>query len=224
MRYLIIVGLILLTALTSFAGRKRADRTGSIQDNIYTDAEYGFSLTIHDQWKSSTGKEGDLCRLKLVDKDPEGWFENKRGSALPWLTAPSKMEVWVVTGMDSARHVLDSILAEKSEGKLHKEFRDAVQPDEGTAVFRETLQPTRSTVRMLERKAQSWTGIFRHALSLGTNDLNIDVAVKALAFDVSGYVLVVVISNDVATSKYTEERVSSMLATLKVAEPTNDQH
>lgn len=221
MRYFVIIGLVLFTALTSFAGRKRADRTGSIQDNIYTDAEYGFSLTIHEQWKGSTGKDGELCHLKIVDKDPEGGFENKRGNAAYWLAVPSKMEVWALTELDSARHALDSMLAEKSDNKFHKEFLEAIRPNEGTAIFKEILKPTRNTSKLLDRKAQSWSGIFHHELSVGLNNLDLDVAVKVLAFDMPGYILVVVVSNDVATSKYTEERVSSMLATLKFEQPTN---
>lgn len=220
MRYFAIFCLILLSALSVDAGRKRADRTGSIQDNVYIDAEYGFSLTIHEQWKGSTGKDGELCHLKIVDKDPEGGFENKRGNAAYWLAVPSKMEVWVTTEVDSARHALDSMLAEKSDSKLRKKFLEAIRPNEGTAIFKEVLKPSRNISKLLDRKAESWSGIFHHELPVGLNNLDLDVAVKVLAFDMPGYVLVVVISNDVATSKYTEERVSSILATLKFGQLT----
>ena len=67
-KLIVIVSLVLL--LVPYAdARRKVKKAGTIKNNIYTDANYNFKLTLNDEWKSTVKKEKENFRLVLVKKN-----------------------------------------------------------------------------------------------------------------------------------------------------------
>ncbi len=69
MRKILIIGLLLSIGFgTAEAGRRRP-MSGTVKDNLYTDRNYGFTLTLNKDWKYSLRKETDNFRLLLTKRN-----------------------------------------------------------------------------------------------------------------------------------------------------------
>ena len=61
-RFLIIL-LALLVCIPSVYARKKSKKSGVIEDNIYTDAEYDFTIKILENWEAKLQKPKKMIRL-----------------------------------------------------------------------------------------------------------------------------------------------------------------
>ena len=115
MKRLIAIGLALLIAApTVFAGRKQP-KAGTIKDNVYTDAEYGFSMKIHDDWKANVGKKDDHARLVLTQKNPD--IPPQYMDAEDYTKTP-RLVVFVVKSDMNAPTFVDSLVDEDYSSDL----------------------------------------------------------------------------------------------------------
>ena len=63
---LIALTLLLAGASGSFA---KAEKTGEVEENVYTDSKFGFQITGLDNWKVKADKEPSLARVVMTQKN-----------------------------------------------------------------------------------------------------------------------------------------------------------
>jgi len=71
MKRLLIIFLALLICTPAAFARKKSKKSGVIKDNVYTDAKYGFKITLLDNWKPELQKPKKMLRLELTQDDHE---------------------------------------------------------------------------------------------------------------------------------------------------------
>lgn len=105
--------IVILTAsmmITSVAqaGRK-VPKAGKIRDGVFTDATYGFTITMDSEWKAKVRKVKDPFRLVLTQKNfliPSDYRDAPDYTKIP------KIVIWADTTSMSAGAIVDSLLSE----------------------------------------------------------------------------------------------------------------
>lgn len=108
MKRLIIIGLALLIAAPSIDARRKSAKSGTLENGVFTDAEYGFQLTVPDSWKAKLGKEKDDVRLLLTKRNydiPADYIDVPDYTQIPMVT------VYVDTTTLGEHAFLDSLLS-----------------------------------------------------------------------------------------------------------------
>jgi len=114
MRRLLCVTLaLLILAPAADAARKKA-KAGKVNDGVYTDAKYDFTLKVHDNWKISIKKDKENVRLTMIQK--------KYGVPADYIDAPDNTEVpkltIIVDTCSLGPHAfLDSLVSRKFKSK-----------------------------------------------------------------------------------------------------------
>ena len=130
LRKLLVVALIILIAAPVVDARRRTPPSGKVDNDIYTDSQYGFQFKVHENWKPGVNKEKDKARVVLTQR--------KYDIPLDYINVPHY--TWVPTltvFVDSAKmniHILiDSLLSDEYKSDLkdeiRKEFEFLDQPD-----------------------------------------------------------------------------------------------
>jgi len=100
----------LFALVFSFAdARKRKAKSGDIDDNVYTDSEYDFTVKIPEGWNSSTKKADSPVRLVLTKKQydiPIAYTQDPNYTKIP------KVTLYVDTTSLNLHWFVDSILDE----------------------------------------------------------------------------------------------------------------
>jgi len=116
-RYLI----VFLAVLFAFgiASARKKDKAGRIENGVYNDNVYGFSMVIPDEWDSSIKKEEDPIRLILTKKqyDIPTQFQYA-----PNYTKAPKVTVLVDTTSMKLDWFVDSLLNDKYGSKQKKKI------------------------------------------------------------------------------------------------------
>ena len=97
---------LLLIVPSLYAGRKRA-KAGEIDKNVYTDNEYGFKFTIHENWKAKVGDEKDPTRLVLTQRNYD--IPPKYKDAPDYTKVP-RLVFYVIKSPMSAPVFIDSLV------------------------------------------------------------------------------------------------------------------
>lgn len=63
---LMALSLVLVCVSGSLA---KANKTGEVEDNVYTDSKFGFQITGLDNWKVKAAKEPSLVRVAMIQKN-----------------------------------------------------------------------------------------------------------------------------------------------------------
>ncbi|MBN1213248.1 MAG: hypothetical protein JXA92_11805 [candidate division Zixibacteria bacterium] len=117
-KLIIIFSLILL--MVSFAdARRKVKKSGEIKDNVYTDAEYGFKLTLNDEWKSTVKKEKENFRLVLVKKNYDIPMDYKDA---PDYTQVPRIVVYADTSTVPTLAFIDSLVSDTYKSDQKKEI------------------------------------------------------------------------------------------------------
>jgi uncharacterized protein (UPF0297 family) len=105
------VGVLLLCG---GADARKKDLAGKIENGIYQDDTYGFSLAIPDGWNSAIKKEKDRVRLTLIKKqyDVPQQFQHA-----PNYTTIPKVTVYADTTSLGLEQFVDSLLSDKYKSK-----------------------------------------------------------------------------------------------------------
>ncbi len=128
-RLMIALGLIILMMPSADAKRK-TPKSGTIKDGVFTDAKFGYSISISDGWSAKRRKNKDSFRLVLVQK--------KYGVPTHFQTAEDYTKVprivlWSGETSLSARAFTDSLLSHKhksdAKSDILKEFEFLAEQD-----------------------------------------------------------------------------------------------
>lgn len=130
MKKLLLLGLILLLVAPTADARRKGKKAGEITGNVYRDNDYGYELTIHENWKAKVGKEGENVRLVLTQRNysvPTDYLDAKDYTQIP------EVVVFVDTSSLSAHVFIDSLVSpnfksgQKSE--ILKDFAILTEPE-----------------------------------------------------------------------------------------------
>jgi hypothetical protein len=123
MKKLFLLVLVLLVMAPAVDARRKVKKAGEITGNVFRDNEYGYELTIHENWKAKVGKEGENVRLVMTAKNwsvPSDYMDNKTYTKIP------EMIVYVDTSSLGAHVFIDSLTSRNfksgQKSDIFKEF------------------------------------------------------------------------------------------------------
>jgi hypothetical protein len=119
MKRLIILGIALLVAVPTVDARRKVAKAGTIENNLFTDADNGIELTIHENWKAKLGKDKDRIRLLLTKRTydiPSDYIDAPDYTQVPMLT------VYLDTTTLGAYAFIDSLMSESFRSKQKDEI------------------------------------------------------------------------------------------------------
>jgi len=61
--------LIALLIVPAVDARRKTPKAGKIDDGVFTDRKYGYSLTLSDEWDSRVRKDKEDFRLSLIRRN-----------------------------------------------------------------------------------------------------------------------------------------------------------
>jgi hypothetical protein len=96
----------------------RAENTGELSKNVYTDAKFGFQITGLDNWKMKTDKEPSLLRLVMTQK-------NYKVSNIPGSTQYTTSIPTIIVLADTTSLTLKQVEQSLFEGKGFLSNKDA---------------------------------------------------------------------------------------------------
>jgi hypothetical protein len=130
MKKLIIIFSLVLLMVPYADARRKVQKAGEINDNVYTDNEYGFKLTLNDDWKTTVKKDKDNFRLVLVQKNYDIPIDYKDA---PDYTQVPRIIIYADTSTVPTLAFIDSLVSDsyKSDQKkeILKEFEILNEPD-----------------------------------------------------------------------------------------------
>ncbi|MBN2227799.1 MAG: hypothetical protein JW763_10605 [candidate division Zixibacteria bacterium] len=118
MKKLIIV-CVMVALICNVALARKKDKAGSVDDNVFTDSQYGYLLKVSDDWKYSIKKESDNTRLILTQKNYE--IPTHFLHAPNYTTVP-KVTVVVDTTSLPLKLFVDSLLLDEVNSKQRKDI------------------------------------------------------------------------------------------------------
>jgi len=130
MKKLLYFGLALLLLVPSADARRKGKKAGELTGNVFRDNEYGYEITVHENWKAKVGKAGDQVRLFLAQRNygiPTDYMDAKDYTKIPELI------IFVDTSSMAAHVFIDSLISpdfksgQKSD--VFKEFAILNEPD-----------------------------------------------------------------------------------------------
>ena len=95
---------MLLGAICSFA---ETEKTGKVENNVYTDSEFGFQITGLDNWKVKDQKEPSLVRVIMAQKNYK--VSNIQGASRYTAVIPTILVLADTTSL-SLKQVEESLL------------------------------------------------------------------------------------------------------------------
>ena len=108
MKNLLIVTLFLAFGIsTALAGRVK-ELSGTVENNVFKDKKYNFSLTLNDDWKYTLQKNEENFRLLLTQRNydiPSGYI------SAPDYTQIPRIVLWTDTTSLNAFGFLDSLVS-----------------------------------------------------------------------------------------------------------------
>lgn len=176
MKKALIIGVLVALLIPSIMARKPKVRAGKVKESVFTDARYGFSMNILNNWKYNIKLDKYNFRLVLVQKNyeiPAHYMEAPDYTQVPRIT------LWVDTTSMSAFQFLDSLLSRTHKSKQKKELmrefdilNDRI--NEKGNVREKLITRKKKTITIDKEKAMMWTGrmqyrkdVARSASSLG---------------------------------------------------------
>jgi len=112
-RFLLIILAFAMVAPVAQGGRKKA-KAGEIKENVYTDAKYGFRLTLHENWKPRVNDADDAARLVLTQRN---YAIPTKYKDAPDYTKIPRLVVYVDTTSTSAPVFIDSLVSQNFKSK-----------------------------------------------------------------------------------------------------------
>lgn len=159
LRRLSILLLALAICVPGAGARKKKPKSGKVENSIFTDANYGFQLTVMDGWNSRLRKLDDPYRLVLIQKNyqiPPDYIEAPDYTMIPRLT------VFVAETHVSPFEYLDSLLSDsyssKEKKEIMKEFEIINDNFVGDGEREDVITRKRKSYRVGENKGVLWQG------------------------------------------------------------------
>jgi hypothetical protein len=110
----ILMTIVTIALLVNFADARKKDMAGNVENGVYLDGKYNFSINVPDAWNSSIRKDESKLRVTMTKKqfDIPIHFQN----APNYTTAP-KVSIFVDTTSMPIDQFIDSLLSDKYKSK-----------------------------------------------------------------------------------------------------------
>lgn len=155
MKKLLILGLTLALLAPATQARKKQGKAGKITDNVFLDSKYGFSITVHENWKARPGKAKGNMRLRLIQRKysiPSEYIRAPDYTKIPMLV------VYVDTTSLGVHAFIDSLtnvdFKSKQKKAILKEFDFLNEQD--------IIPKRRSRIEIAGESALIWKGLARY--------------------------------------------------------------
>ncbi|MBN2226964.1 MAG: hypothetical protein JW763_06335 [candidate division Zixibacteria bacterium] len=167
MKRLLVFGLIILICLPSAFARKKRPKSGDIDKNVYTDAEYDFKLTLLENWEPELQKPDKKIRLVLQQKDHEIPGELM---AYPGLAKVPTLEFYIVEEPMLPGALVDSIASNSYKSDNKKEILSILLQLEENLFFDGLNRENKSSLEIDGKKAARWDGGSHFTKKLGMDE------------------------------------------------------
>ena len=162
MKKFLVFGTILLLLATAVDARKKQKKAGVITDSVFQDSQYGFELTMHDNWKVKIGKAKDKVRLRLTQRNPG--IPAEYINAKDYTTIP-QFVVYVDTSSFGPHVFIDSLTNQDFKSKQKKEmFKEFEILSES-----ELIPKRRSRLEIAGESALLWRGQAKYTKEVQTS-------------------------------------------------------
>lgn len=122
--------LALLLMVPAVEARRKSAKAGSKKDNVYSDATYGFSFTIHENWNAKIKKKKNPFRLFMFQKNYGVTTEYR---LTPDYNKNPKVVLYIDTTSMGPRALVDSLASDSYKSKqkktILKEFEFLFEPE-----------------------------------------------------------------------------------------------
>jgi hypothetical protein len=160
--------ILMIITISLLAGgisaRKPIDKAGDIENFVFTDKKFNYSLQLNDVWTDKIMKNKDNYRLVLIKKKyeiPPDYIDAPDYTTIP------RINLWVDTTSMSPFAFIDSLLSNtyssEQKNELFKEF-DILNDNisEGGNVREELITRQKKAFNIGEYRALSWTGKMKY--------------------------------------------------------------
>ena len=123
LKRVLIGGLLVFLSVPSVLARRKIEKSGVIEDDVFVDNTYHFQFSLHKNWKPHLGKKKDPFRISLVQRDygiPADYQSAPDYTTVPRLVVyAGKCEEGVIPFVDS---LLSDSYSSKQKKEILKEF------------------------------------------------------------------------------------------------------
>lgn len=159
----ILLGLLIAAMLVpSVDARRKTPKAGKIDDGVFTDEKYNYSLTLSDEWDPRIRKDKEDFRLSMIQRNygiPTHYL-----NAEDYTYAP-RMVVFVGETKLSANQLVDSLVAydydSDMKGEMRKEFDFLNEQD--------IIPKGRKPFQIGDLTAYQWTGEAKYMKAVQTS-------------------------------------------------------
>ena len=160
MKKLILACLIVALAAPGLQARKKKDQAGKVQDKVFTDNKYNFSISINEGWKYKIQPDKNNFRLVLTQKNyeiPADYMDAQDYTKIP------RIIFYADTTSMSAMVFLDSLLNDTYSSRQKKEILKEFeilndQAIEDGATRQKTITKKRTTLPVGGQAGAIWQG------------------------------------------------------------------
>ncbi len=147
-----------LMVTTAWAGRKK-DKAGSVENGVYTDDSYSFSLTLPQNWKSKIYNDKDNIRLSMTQSNfevPNDYIKTPEHTKVPRITVFS--DTTSMSLMDFIDSLVSSSYKSGQKKEMLKEFEILHSGPLGDANVQPVSPRRRSPITVGEQQGVIWSG------------------------------------------------------------------
>jgi hypothetical protein len=161
---LILAGLMLAPMADA---RRKKPKAGKLDGNVYTDNQYGFQLTVHENWKARVNKDDDRVRLTITKKNyaiPTDFMNAPDYTKIP------RIVVYVDTSSLGAHALVDSLTSETFSSDQKKEIVKEFEIFQRSDVYDGPVVPKgRSRLEVDGESGLMWKGQVKYKQVVSTS-------------------------------------------------------
>lgn len=170
----LILFLAVLFCLPTAFARKKKDKTGVIAENVYTDAEYGFKLTILGNWQGKVFTEPSNYRLQVEQTNPE--IPPEYAEYADEMPLPS-MDIYLATVDMPPLAFVDSLLSDSYKSEQKKEIFKDIDVHDEEINFRGIATRIKTAIKVGELEGVQWEGTARYDIKMGEQSISNETAI-----------------------------------------------
>nr|MBN2278090.1 hypothetical protein [candidate division Zixibacteria bacterium] len=167
MKRLLIIGLVLLICMPTAFARKKIKKSGEIENNVYTDSQYDFTLTLLENWKPELQKPDNDVRLILNQQNHEIPPDLMQ---FPALAKVPELVILVGKVPMPPAAFADSLASDSYKSDVKKELlKDMIALEENVS-FQGLKTTAKKLIEIDGREAVQWEGVANYIKNLGMGE------------------------------------------------------
>ncbi len=167
MKKLVILILVGLMMAPMAEARRKKPKAGVLDGNVYTDKNYGFQLTVHENWKARVNKQDDRVRLTITKKNyaiPNDFMNAPDYTKIP------RISVYVDTCSLGAHAFIDSLTSESFKSDQKKDIIKEFEIFQHSEVYDGPVVPKgRSRLEVDGESGLMWKGQVKYKQIVATS-------------------------------------------------------